>query len=158
MPSFFEFALRFVVLCCLPGHINGTRINMLASASLMIVFFPSHAIMVHLPVPKRIMPRCGLRRRSYQSVGIYRVPTPAQVVFPALEATKMSLFIVLPPCVCNLRFQSVAIYRVPASTPVRFLDCQRICLGSTPVSLTKRRVFPRLPNKSLGNEITEVAE
>ena len=37
------------------------------------------------------------RPRSFQSVAIYRVPAPAQVGFPALKVTQVSLFIVFPP-------------------------------------------------------------
>ena len=46
-------------------------------ASLFIVF---------LPLPS------DCRFQSYQSVDIYRLPTPAQVVIAALEVTKVLLF------------------------------------------------------------------
>ena len=36
------------------------------------------------------------RPRSYQSVAVYSDSAPAQVGFPALEVTKVSLFIVIP--------------------------------------------------------------
>ena len=45
-------------------------------------------------------PSGGSRPRRYQSVAIYRLPPPAQVaqvVTPALEITRLSLFIVFPP-------------------------------------------------------------
>ena len=41
--------------------------------------------------------------RSYQSVAIYRVPRPARVVFAALEVTKMLVFIVSIPAQVVLR-------------------------------------------------------
>ena len=93
--------------------------------SLLILFLPC---LGGVPCPRNDqsdaiyrVPPClsdAPRPRSYQSVTIYRGPPHAQVVFPDLEVTKMSLFIVRPaPCPVGVlrpgSYESVAICCVP---------------------------------------------
>ena len=100
------------------------------------------------------------------------VPPPAQVVFPAFEVTKVSLFIVFPPhaqvVFPALEVTQVLLFIVPPPSQVvfstlevtkcRYLSCSRPCPSGVSRSLPKYRYslcFPLAQVVSAALEVTK---
>ena len=77
--------------------------------------------------------------RSYQSVALHRVLAPAQLVFPALDVAKVSLFVVFPllPSWCS----------PPLKLPkCRYLSCPPPVQGVPHLLFYQSLVFYRFPS------------